>query len=459
MTTRRQRILPPLLLVLAMIVTLVMLNRPLVRGDGLAYLVWIDTLVLDRDINLNNQHDRFREVNTYQIQWNDDQQRWVNIFPFGIAIPQTPFYLLGAVMDNVLNANPDYFRQMQGVGQSYSLWLMIGANVMAVIAALCAYGIGWRVCGRWLAALIAYAVFVGTPLVYYSTITPVNSHNPGAFALAVFLLLLARGTDAFSDQPRPAHLLIWVALGVFAGLTVLSRWQLAVAVAPAWLLLLYERRWRGVIVATLAAGLTVLPLPLVWNAMFGSPFLVPFDAVSEGEFMQREGNQALRVFGALIVHSPVVVLSLAGLPFLWRMNRRWAVLLAVMIVLQLIVNGAALDWNAGESYGMRRMSELYAVYVVLACAFAGGVIQWAVKRGRERVVRYGVSAVFAGIVVYSAVYMATFMVFSWHNPARLFSDSPDVMIGYFVDLSHRWQILWEIYRTHAGPLSWALPGP
>lgn len=449
-----------LTLIVALVVTLILLDRPLVRGDGLAYLVWIDTLAGDFDINLNNQHDRFHEVNTYHIQWDYETERWVNIFPFGIAYLQAPFYWLGSGMESlgIGDGNADYFASMQGVSQAKSVSLMLGANLMALVACGLAFLIGRQFCADWLAAMLAFLTFLATPIVYYSTISPVNSHNAGAFTLAVFVYVLVRcvGISPQTDAPKATSWRWWVALGIFAGLSVLVRWQLAAAVAPAWGLLIYYRNWRGLALATLAAGITVLPLPFIWDAYFGTPVLVPFDAVSDGEFIQHS-NHALDVLGMLVSHSPVVLLSFAGLPFLWRVNRAWALLFGAMIVSQLLVNGAALDWNAGETYGMRRMSELYVIYAVLACCALGGVLRWS-RTHDWHIARIGVYGGLVGLFAYSLVYLLSFIVYSWHVPGWMFDNTPQAMIGYFVDLPYRWQILWEIYRAHLGPLAWGLPG-
>lgn len=451
----------PILLVITLI-TLILLDRPLVRGDGIAYLAWIDTLVLDQDVNFNNQHDRFLPVNTYQIEWSFERERWVNIFPFGIAFVQAPFYLMGHLSDQlgILDINPNYFRQNQGVELPYSLWLMIGANVMALGMVVLAWRIGRNYVDDWTAALVVYAVFIGTPILYYSTVSPVNSHNPGAFGVAVVFYLLMRCTNAFDATQKPAGWLHWVLLGVFAGLTVLARWQLLLVVAPCWLLILYERRWCGLAIATVAAGITLLPLPIIWNELFGMPFLVPFDAVNDEAFIQSTGNAGLLVLRELVRHSPVVILSLIGIASLWRINRRWAILCAAVIGLQLAVNGSALDWNAGQSYGMRRMSELYVVYALLACALCGEMIRWA--RGRNW--QWMTPALRGGVLLlvgYTALYFIAYMVFTWTNPDRLFIANPEVMIGFFFQQSapFRYQVLWEVYRTHLGPLAWGMPGP
>ena len=73
------------LLIIAL-ATMIFFDRPLIRGDGVAYLAWLDTIALDLDIDLGNQVERLAPVNTYQVVWNDTTERWVIIFPFGFTM-------------------------------------------------------------------------------------------------------------------------------------------------------------------------------------------------------------------------------------------------------------------------------------------------------------------------------------------------------------------------------------
>jgi hypothetical protein len=456
---RRWRWLPLLCLWLVTVLTLLLLDRPLIRGDGIAYLGWVDSIALDGDIDLRNQAERLAPVNTYQIQWNETTGRWVIIFPFGVALLQTPFYYLGhlAAANQWLDVNPDYFRQMQGVGLPYSLSVMLGANVLALGSVTFAWLAGRKFCTGWLAALVTYAVFLGTPLVYYSTITPLNSHSAGAFALAVYFYALLSLAPPGKDSPA-AHRWYWyIALGVSAGLAILARWQLALVVAPGWLLLLHRRQWRGLLLATVSAAVMCLPLPLVWQNLFGSPFLIPFDAVEgqrgAGNFLGQT-NHALDVLVMTLSHSPVVLLGLIGIAVWWRRVRGWALLAAGVIGLQLLINGAALDWWAGESYGMRRMSELYALVAVLGCVLMG-----AATTHRLPLVRRLLPVVYLALIAYTGVYIAAFLVYSWTNPDGYLLGSPQVMLGYFFAHPYRWEVLVEVVRTHVGPWAWAMPGP
>jgi hypothetical protein len=443
---------------------LVPYNRPLVRGDGIAYLAWIDTLVLDGDIDFPNQAEKFQSVNTYQLVWHEETQRYVTVFPFGVAFLQAPFYKIGDIFykQGWWNQNPDYFRQMQGVPQAYSLWIMIGANIMAIGAVILAWRVGRQLTENWTAAIAAWVFLIGTPLIYYSTTSPLNSHNPGAFMCACFIYCLSRTTGGILPSEnsqvnkRKFNWLLWIALGISAGLMILTRWQLFLIALPGWGLLAWYKQWKGFIVAGITAAITLLPLPIFWNYLFNDPFTVPYDSVEKQSFF-RAPTHVWDVFETLILHSPVILLSLFGLIFLWRINRAWACFCASAIGLQILINGAALDWYAGDSFGMRRMTELYPIYVILACALLGKLrsiptpnltlFRWATTR-----------IILLAMIPLAFLYINSFYVFSWSDNGR-FSDSPQRMIQFYLNHPYREEFQEAAYKAHIGPESWAKPGP
>ena len=433
------------------LLTMLLLDRPLIRGDGVAYLAWVDSFVLDADIQFDNQLDRLRPVNTYQLQWNDTTQRLVNIFPFGVAIVQAPFYAIGHwfALNGWWNANPDYFHQMQGVWQPYSLWLMIGANAMGLATVALSWHIACRFTTPTNATLATLAIFFGTPLLYYLTVSPLNSHSPGAFAFTLFLYLLLKtqGTKEPNIEYRIPNTEYFL-LGLTAALMVLSRWQLLLVAAPAWPIFFWQQRWKQPVIATLAAAIGCLALPISWNIMFGEPFVVPYDAVSgsNGAFLTLPRN-AIEVLLQTLAHSPVILLALLGIVALWQIDRRIAIYATVVIALQLYVNGGVLDWWAGETYGMRRMSELFPLYVLLLAALS------------HRIPNTVYRILLFALTTYAIFYLIIFINYTWTNPDSVFINHVPIMWRHFWNQPHHWQITWEVWRTHVGPLAWGMPGP
>jgi hypothetical protein len=471
-------LLPLALLLVVALLTLIRFDRPLVRGDGVAYLAWVDTFVRDADIDLNNQFERFQPVNTYQITWGNTMQRWVIVFPFGAAFVLAPFYAVGNLFaqNGWLDANPAYFAQMQGIGLPYSFWLMMGTNVLTLVTLAIAWHIGRRFVSGWIAALAVYAFFVGTPLLFYSAIEPMNSHSPGAFAAACFLFFLLRCTTSLRRAYRPdqadadtPRTLDWIALGICAGVTILVRWQLAAVVIPAWGILLYEtlqaplhetlherRHWRGILISSAAAAIVLLPLPLIWQQMFGAPFVIPYNEASGGSFLKPD-NEVLKVIQQTLLASPLIALIIPGLILLARRAPLWALLFAVIIFGQWIINGAALDWNAGYSFGTRRMTELFVIYALLACV-TFGTIETALRE--RRLLRLILPVLLVAATAYSFLYLLSFLSFVWTSVESWLGDlSPFNVIPYFLNQSNRVEVINAIFTTHLGPPAWMMPGP
>jgi hypothetical protein len=63
----RDRLVAGLCLALAVFISLVLLGRPLVRGDGLAYYMWLSPVAGHMSLNLDFAMERFAAVNEYQI--------------------------------------------------------------------------------------------------------------------------------------------------------------------------------------------------------------------------------------------------------------------------------------------------------------------------------------------------------------------------------------------------------
>jgi len=242
--SRRRVELP---LVLALVLTLAAMlffDRPLAVGDGLAYLIWLDSIALDGDLDLSNQAEKFAAVNTYHIYLEPRTGRWGSAFPFGVALLLTPFYWLGAALDALpaFRVNDAHFLEIQSMPFAYTLCAMVGVNLYGLLAEGMAYRIARRYAGPWVAAGATLLIFFGTPLLFYTSVDPINSHVAGAFSASLYMLLWLSAREALHAASwRQAGR--WLFVGLAAGLTVLCRWQVGLIVVPAGAEL--RRCWVG----------------------------------------------------------------------------------------------------------------------------------------------------------------------------------------------------------------------
>ncbi|MDX1663595.1 MAG: hypothetical protein R3272_07360, partial [Candidatus Promineifilaceae bacterium] len=228
-------------------------------------------------------------------------------------------------------------------------------------------------------------------------------------------------------------------------------------------LLVWQRQWKGLVLAAVALVLSLLPLVVIWNAMFGAPLVVPYEATEGESFLRflQAPRRSWWVLRDLFRHSPLLLLSVAGFFFLWRLNRLWTLLAGSLILAQAAVNGAVLDWWAGDTYGMRRMTELFPFYVLLTAA-ALGYMPRSPFAPRFRLRRYVPLAFRLALVLllaYSFCYMVVFFNFHWTNPDQLFITSPEGMFRHVLNQAHRWEVTIGVWRSHLGPWAWSRPGP
>jgi hypothetical protein len=456
--TKRQprRVDPALVVVIAVtLLVLILFDRPLAVGDGLAYLIWLDSIALDGDLDLSNQALKYAAVNTYHIYLNPETGRWASAFPLGIALLLAPFYWLGAALDAlpIFRVNDAHFIGIQGVPFAYSLSFMIGVNVYALLASVLATLAARRFARPWAAAGATIATFVGTPLLFYASVDPLNSHIAGAFAATLFVYLWLRARKESESRAWRVEL-PWLWVGLAAGLMAVCRWQVALIALPAGVELLVRRRWREVLALGLGFALLAWIIPYTWWQMYGQWVLLP-SAQGDSNLGLIAPVHTLRVLfspvSGLFPWSPIAALALVGLWPLARRDGTLALSLAMMFLLQALVNGSVRDWWAGVGFGMRRMAELYPVYVLLLAT----LIAAASRRRWPSALAWTLTAICAA---YGLALVVARFNYTWTNPWGLARDTPLKELSYAFSREHR-HLIWPVIKDHVGPWAWRKPGP
>ncbi len=446
----------PLAFVIAVALTaMVFFDRPLVVGDGLAYLLWIDSVALDGDLDLDNQAARFAGVYTYHIYRNPHTGRWASAFPPGVAILLAPFYRLARWLDQLptMRVNDAHFMGIQGVPLAYSLMIMVGINLYTLLMVGLGYGIARQFTFPWLAALTSLAVYLGTPLLFYSSVEPLNSHIGGAVPATLFIWMWLR----YRRRPPAGtwrEALPWLGIGLAGGLTALCRWQVALIAVPVGIELLVRRRWREATLAVLGGASLVWIIPCSWHRMYGKWILMPAAEGDKNIVVRAPTNWRPVLFSpvaGLFPWSPITALSLLGLIPLARRDRSLALSAFAMFAFQVLVNGAVRDWWAGTGFGMRRMAEIFGVYVLMLAALLQGV-------ENHHFIRAAVTGAMSVLAAYGVALVLARMNFTWTNPWGLARDTPLRELRYTFSRQH-WPLMWPVIKDHVGPWAWHKPGP
>jgi hypothetical protein len=448
--------LEPALLVALLVVLAAMacLDRPLIAKESIGYLVWLDSIALDGDLDLANQAVKLGMISA----WPGDSIRrgvrfggWTETSPLGTALLLVPFYRLAAWLNSLpsMQVNDGYFLSVQGVPFAYSLCVMLGVNLYTLVTVVLGYGIARRFASPRLAALAVVAVCLGTPLLYYSTVEPLSSHATGAFSLTLFVFLWLR---ARARRPRRTwrDALPWLWTGLAAGLAVMCRWQVALALAVAAELLLHGM-WRKVLLFVGGFLLLAWLVPYSWWLVVSAPWdvLLAVRAVPA-----RVWSVLASPVDGLFVWSPVTLLAMVGLWPLLRRDWRFALIVGLTFVLQVLVSTLVSDPEGDISFGVRRMADLYPLYVLSLVT----LLEYLALHER------GASALAQGLVgacaVYGVVLLLAYLGYRWAAPADVSTDaSADVLetLRYGLSPAH-WPRMWMVLRDRVGVWAWKKPG-
>lgn len=425
-------------LTLGTFLSLILLDRPLVRGDGLAYYMWLEPLASHFTFDLSWAAAKFGAVNEYQI-FKSPTGAFASAFSFGPALLLAPWYRLGQMLPEVPGVDHAHYLKYQADSFANSLMVLLGANLYTIAAVLLSFKSALTITrAPWVAAAAAFALLWGTPLIYYATVEGYMAHAIGAFLIALALWLYLR--------PCPP----WLLLGIALSVAVLVRWQLALLLVPIGLHLAWQRRWADL--ARLATGTASLAwlVPLSWYGMFGQPFVVPAAIQNSRPFLGPPVH-ALDVLvalqGGLFPWAPLTLLATIGLALLWRRERRVAGVALGAFALQVLINGGVSDWAAGWSYGMRRLTELYPFFVV-------GLAALLARPGRARPAVWVMAGVLFG---FSLVVLVSHLVYI-NYVAGHGASLPEELSRWIATLDNP-RITWQVIKEHYGPWAWVRPGP
>ena len=453
-----------------LLVSLFLFDRPLIRGDAVAYYMWTASIGQDADMDLANQAAQFGPLNTYMAFFNPRTAHEASVFAWGEGVILLPSFWAARLLDRLpaMRVNDDWFLSLQAFPFAYSLLAMLEVNALTVFSAGLMVWAGRRLELSGGATLLAAVAAVwATPLYYYSTIQPVYAHAGATFAHALGIGLFIWAHTA-GDNTRGWR---YGLAGLALGLAALTRWQLGLSALILVGLLLFQRQWRPAAWLALGCALIAWHVPYTLNWMFGSPFSVPVDAATGSSGFLGWPRFILPVLFSgdrgWLVWSPLAGLSILGLAGLgWQ--RRWlglAVALALILLAQVVAVSGVRDWFAGESFGMRRLTELYPVVALGGAALLTWAARaWQSRQFGPRALAVAVAGLMGLCVVYGWVLIDGQPMLGYFSDPSLgfFSVAPTATawntVGFLVGGPH-FDLVWPMMEHHFGPWAWSWPGP
>ena len=269
--------------------SLVLFPKPsgrIVVGDAVHFYVYLRSVVFDGDVRFQNEY-----VRLYDLQPSDAPAfEWIftplptghvrNLMPIGPAIVWAPLYLLVTLVVAALRlVGIDY--PLDGYGRLFQATAGFTGIAAATGGVFLAYRAATRLFTVRCAIWSTLAMWLGSSALYYSVISPTYSHAPSMLATSL-LVWYWLGTRHRSDLWRYAQ------LGGLAGFAALVRWQDATWLLVPGLEALIDaaggpgsaarragRAAARIAVAVGAALLVFTPQMAAWQAIYGSPLLLP----------------------------------------------------------------------------------------------------------------------------------------------------------------------------------------
>jgi hypothetical protein len=349
----------PWLLVAALVVAWLGLTfKPVVENDGTYYFAYLRAIAVQHSLDFSSEYAAaIGEGVRYDptlVARGARTGRPSNAYPVGPALLSLPIYLL-AVM--VAGPGGDQF------AAPYSTAYCLASLLAGLLALALAFRLAVEVTGSTRAAAIGVAAAAATtPFAYYLSFEPSYSHTFSAFVATVFVWWWWRTRDGRTP-------LQWLVLGLLGGVMAMTRFQDGALVVVA-LVDVPAARWRALwLLPGAAAGFA--PQLVVDAAQFGSP--LPYRPAADslrllpGHYL----NVLLSSDHGLLAWHPGIAAAAAG-AILVR-DRRLRLAFVVAAAVEVLIDGAAPDWDGGFALGGRRFLVLMPFFALGYAALAARI--------------------------------------------------------------------------------------
>jgi hypothetical protein len=367
--------------------------HPLVNGDGVGYYAYVRSPLVDCNLQFSTdwkdpvgELENIFLVDHFVLNPVTKTGHLPNYYSVGPAMLWSPFL---AVTHLAVLGLRRMGWELAADGHSWPyVATMAFATAVYGFAGLCfSFGMARRfVDERW-AFWATMGIWLGSALPAYLYLLPAWSHTHSVFATALFLWYWLR-TKGTRTVPQ------WLVLGLLSGLMV-DVYQLngVFCLAAAFdALTTYAEIWRAPggrrekLVGALRSHLTFVlgilialaPTFVAREIVFGSPFAV-------GPYTLRLWNWTAPAFApvlistshGLLVFSPIVVLAIAGLLWLRKLDRSvGAICLLVVVIFYALI--CCFPWPLGAvGFGNRFFVSLTPIFILgLAASFAWAAGLW-----------------------------------------------------------------------------------
>lgn len=370
---RRGLLSVPLLIVVALwlVTTLLWLTPGLTRPDGVAYFAYLPSTFFEHDLLFFdewNDAGLIRPDGMVLFKDPTPTGHLSNHWTAGASLAWYPSYIAGHVLASIRGE----------VGSGFSVWHISAIAWTSALAGLLVMIQGLRLATRLFGARAAtasvVALWLGSPMAFYSTRHATMSHAISAAACAAVVLLSLR----LRDGATPSRIF---ATGLAIGFACAVRPQnIVIALVP---LLVADavpilRRTHFLVLGGLLAA---LPQLIVSQAIYGGPLVfVNIGGTAHTWQMFTRFRPLETIFSwyhGLATWTPLLLLALAGFAFLWQKDKRLGRAAIVTFGAQWLLLSILERWFwGGASFGQRRFDSCTIFFILGLAAFFHRLPKW-----------------------------------------------------------------------------------
>ena len=383
------------LLVMAVLflISLPFVTPRVAASDEIEYFSYLPSILLDGDLDFRNQYEYFCNLDFEDCVRSRFKETFldmrtatglqINFGPMGTAVLWLPFYLVAHLFALVAhNINPAF--AANGVSAPYIYAVCLASVFYSWFGMYLAYRIARNYFAEWIALGATLTILFATNAVYYMYVAPAFSHAASLFASALFVFVWWRTRESRANGKWRA----WFVLGASGGLMTMVREQEAVFFVIPLVEIAYAmyraarssenfaafKKWiMGALMMSVGAFVVFLPQLISYRVLNGN-FLPARNVTDKFTW---DGNHILDVlfsnFHGLFTWTPVVLLAVLGLFFLWRHDKFLAAIFLFTFAVEIYLLGSFSTWFGGAAYGGRRFINCTVLFVVGLAAFVNAI--------------------------------------------------------------------------------------
>ncbi|MCB9261698.1 MAG: hypothetical protein H6607_04925 [Flavobacteriales bacterium] len=331
-------------------------------ADKAGYQVYLPAFFY-YDFEADKFPDNIENNTGHGFALNQKSNKVITKYPIGVAILQSPFFVIGHFIDVGLNTK-------QAKGYTVVQHKMI--LVSTIFYLLLAFVVLYRHFSKSYRSIVLFWLFpfmlFGSNLLFYSTRDAGLSHVYSFFTLSVFYVFLEKWVATHFAAKRD---LIWAGLAFSIGCLIrpanLHFYILSAlsVLLPAYRLLRANPKEviKGLSIAAVIGGIPVVLQLLYYNYAFGSYFAYSY---TDESFIYALKPRLARVWFApangLLLYSPIFIFVFIGIFQLLKKDRLRAVMLIILFFAISYTYAAWWSPGLGCGYGHRGFVEHLAFF-------------------------------------------------------------------------------------------------